>query len=264
MRGTPVNRLFASILFLPAALWAADVWESKPFADWTDKDLQKVVNNSPWARQTRATLANAAAGGRGRGGAQAGLGDEASGDASISGGAGGRGSRGGGSAGGADRLGPSPSDFDQGPQAAQQAGIPVIIRWQSALPLRQAQMRGKYGKEAATAPEAQKFLATEPTVYVVAVSGLPGSIVSGSAGDQAKQNITRSTTLTAKGKEPVHPVAVEFVPNGTAVDVLMGFPRNAPFALEDMEAELTSQIGPASVKYKFKLKDMVVRGKLEL
>ena len=101
-------------------------------------------------------------------------------------------------------------------------------------------------------------------LYVLSVSGLPGSMVSGGAGDQAKQNITRGTTLTAKGKEPVHPVAIDFAANGTLVDVLLGFSRSAPIALEDMEAELASQIGPATVKYKFKLKDMVVRGKLEL
>jgi hypothetical protein len=125
-------------------------------------------------------------------------------------------------------------------------------------------MRGKYGKEAATSPEAQKFLTPEPMLYVLVVSGLPGSMVSGGAGDQAKQNITQSTTLTAKGKDPVRPVAVEFAPNGTMVDVLMGFPRTVPIALDDLEAELASQIGPATVKYKFKLKDMVLRGKLEL
>ncbi len=34
--------------------------------------------------------------------------------------------------------------------------------------------------------------------------------------------------------------------------------------LEDQEIELASEIGRAAVRYKFKLKDMVVRGKLEL
>jgi hypothetical protein len=250
-----MNKLAFIVMFLPAAVWAADVWESKPFEDWTGRDLQKVVNNSPWARQTRALLTGAAAGGRGRAGI---------GDASTNEVAGGRASRGAGSAGGADRLGAAPSDFDPTGQGAQPSGIPIVVRWQSALPLRQAQMRAKYGKEAATSPDSQKFLAQEPTLYVVAVVGLPGSMVSGGAGDQAKQSIARSTTLTAKGKEPLHPLAVEFVPNGTAVDVLIGFPRTLPLTLEDQEAEFSSQIGPAGIKYKFKLKDMVLHGKLEL
>jgi hypothetical protein len=74
----------------------------------------------------------------------------------------------------------------------------------------------------------------------------------------------RSSTLTARGKEVIHAVAVDFAPNGSAVDVLIGFPRTLPLTLEDQDAELSTQIGPASVKYKFKLKDMVVHGKLEL
>jgi hypothetical protein len=255
MRTTYLSRLFALSALLPAALWAAGVWESKPFNEWTDKDLLKVVNDSPWARQTRAMLSNAIPGGR------AGASPEPGGiDASSGGATGNR--RQPNTGGGA--FGPDPSvDIDQPSQSSQQ-GVPIVIRWQTALPLRQAQMRGKYGKEAATSPEAQKYLEQEPNIYVIAVAGLPGLMVSSGAGDQAKQNIGEHTTLTIKGREPLRPVAVQFVANGTSVDVLMAFPRTVPITLEDQEVELASQIGPASVKYKFKLKDMLLRGKLEL
>ncbi len=125
-------------------------------------------------------------------------------------------------------------------------------------------MRAKYGKEVATSPEAQKFVAQEPMLYVISVAGLPGSIASVGGGDQVKQIAARASILAAKGKEPLRPVAVEFLPDGSAVDVLVGFPRTLPFTLEDQEVEFSAQIGAAAVKYKFKLKDMVVRGKLEL
>jgi len=59
-------------------------------------------------------------------------------------------------------------------------------------------------------------------------------------------------------------LGVEFVPSGQGVDVLIGFPRTAAIALEDQDVEFASQIGAADVKYKFKLKDMVLKGKLEL
>jgi hypothetical protein len=245
------NFFFAVALITPA-IWAADAWESKPFEDWTSKDLQKVVNGSPWARQTTAFLSGGASQ-RDR----SGIGDSSN---DIPGG---RASRGAGSAGGADRLGASPADFDTTGQSAATA-VPVVIRWQSALPLRQAQMRARYGKEAATAPEAQKFLAQEPMLYVLVISGLQGSVVSGGAGDEAKRNIMENTRLTPKGKTALRPVVVDFAPNGTTVDVLIGFPKTTPLALEDQEAELSSQIGPAQVSYKFKLKDMVLHGKLEL
>ena len=252
-----MKKLACFAALLPVALFAAEAWEAKPFEAWSDKDLQKVVSNSPWARQTRALLTGAAA--RENGPAASGVGDASTNQ--VAGAGAGRGS---GGAGGAGRLGAAPSDFDPTGQAGQQPGVPVIIRWQTALPLRQAQMRGKYGKEAATSPDSQKFLAQEPMLYVVSVAGLPGAMVSGGAGDQAKQNIARSASLTAKGKEPLRPLGVEFVPNGSAVDVLIGFPRTIPLTLEDQEVEFSSQIGPAAVKYKFKLKDMLLHGKLEL
>ena len=244
--------MFAAAL-LASPLWAAEVWDSKPFEEWTSKDLQKVVSNSPWARQTRALLTGTSAGARDR----AGIGDATSDTP------GGRAARGANSAGGAERLGASPSDFDPTAQSAQ-AGIPVIVRWQSALPLRQAQMRAKFGKEAATSPEAQKFLSQEPMLYVLVVSGLQGSMVGGGAGDEAKRKIMLATRLTTKGNQSMRPAAVDFAPNGTAVDVLIGFPRSVPLTLDDQEAEFVSQIGPARVSYKFKLKDMVLHGKLEL
>ena len=251
MRTALVNQLALFAALTPAALWAADVWD-KPFQDWTDKDVQKVVTNSPWARQARAVLGDAIplAAGRNRPPA---VGDASSTETGVPKGR---------EPAGAARLGSAPSDFDQGPQSAQQ--IPVIVRWQSALPLRQAQMRGKYGKEAAVSPQAQKFLTDEPAIYVLGIAGLAGSIVSAGGGDQARQSIAEKSTLTVKGKEPLHPVSVDFVPNGSNVDVLIAFPRAMPITLEDQEVELASEIGRATVRYKFKLNDMLVRGKLEL
>ncbi len=252
MRAALVNKLALFVALAPAMLWATDVWETKPFQDWTDKDVQKVVSNSPWARQTRTVLGNAAAAAAGRSGQPA-VGDASSIDSGVPKGR---------EPAGAARMASAPSDFDQAPQGSQQ--IPIIVRWQSALAQRQAQMRGKFGKEAATSPEAQKFLTDEASIYVAGIAGLPGSIVSAGGGDQARQTTAEKSTLTVGGKEPLHPVGVDFVPNGSTVDVLIAFPRSMRIALEDQEVELASEIGRATVRYKFKLKDMVVRGNLEL
>ena len=37
-------------LFLSLPLGAAGQWEKKPAAEWSDKDAQKLLNDSPWAR----------------------------------------------------------------------------------------------------------------------------------------------------------------------------------------------------------------------
>jgi hypothetical protein len=244
MRAALVKKLILSAALTPSLVWPADVWESKPFQDGTSKDIQKLFNNSPWARPARAVV--------GKGGQPA-VGDASSNDSGVPKGR---------EPAGPGRIGSAPSDFDQGPQSLQQ--IPVIVRWQSALPLRQAQILGKYGDNAAISPEARKFLTDEPAIYVLAISGLAGSLVSAGGGDQARQSIAEKTTLTVRGKEPLRPNAVDFLPVGSTVDVLIAFPRSTHIALEDQEVELASEIGRATVRYKFKLKDMIVRGKLEL
>jgi hypothetical protein len=47
-----------------AALWvlactvglSADFWETRPFTDWSDKELQELMSDSPWTRNVRVVL----------------------------------------------------------------------------------------------------------------------------------------------------------------------------------------------------------------
>ena len=51
MRRGPV--LFAlaltTALWAPK-LWAMDFWQLKPFLEWSDKEVQRMLGNSPWAK----------------------------------------------------------------------------------------------------------------------------------------------------------------------------------------------------------------------
>lgn len=245
-----LRKLASYLVLLPAVLWAADFWESKPFTDWSDKEVRRAMTNSPWARQTNTAMTNARP-------------NLPPADSPASGFPGADGSMirvpnlgrvGGTDAGPA--VPPPDSPFEQ--------GLSVTIRWQTALPVRQAQMRAKYGKEAATAPGARKILDQEPARYVISVAGIPGALVTLGGTETAKHSIQDQTTLTVKGKPALHPDAVEFVASGGSVDVLLAFPKTSPFTPADQEIEFASRIGTVDVKYRFRLKDMVVRGKLEL
>jgi hypothetical protein len=249
--------LFPIIYSLPGSLLAADFWETKPFPEWNDKELQRMMTNSPWSKQISAPMDSPEAARRR---AQArnepltsGLPDPSNGpDPTAPGGTrGGRGAIGGG-------------NMDNPTAAPSIPLLSISIRWISALPIKQAQMRAKYGKEAATSPEAQKFLEQQPKLYILAIAGIPGLLVSAGGGDRTREEMSKSTTLTVKGKDPLRPAAVQFVPNGGNVDVIVGFERTPEITLDDQEVELSSQIGSVTVKYKFKLKDMAVKGKLEL
>ena len=55
----------------------------------------------------------------------------------------------------------------------------LFARWQSALPVKQAFVRLKFGAQAATSPEAKQLLEREEPDYVIVVSGPLRSLLRG-------------------------------------------------------------------------------------
>ena len=142
-----------------------------------------------------------------------------------------------------------------------------MVRWQSALPLRQAQVRAKYGAEGSSSEQAKQFLAQEQNVYVIGVFGLP----TGEGGvEQAKREALAQTTLSAKGKPALRPIRVDAnfgttsATGGRLMDVYFTFPRTEPFAATDKDVELSTTVDSLSVRCVFHLKDMMFGGNLAL
>src|SRR5258708_38341145 len=60
------------------ALFASDVWKTKDYTQWSSEEVYKVLNDSPWAKQTNVTGGQNAqnqrrsSGGQGRGGGMGG------------------------------------------------------------------------------------------------------------------------------------------------------------------------------------------------
>jgi hypothetical protein len=233
-------------------LSAADFWASKPYTDWNEKELQKIATDSPWAKKVSVSTEGPAVapipggGGGGRGGRGGGGGGE-SGDVapepiSASGG----------------RGGPPPS---AGPDMSGTGSVPVGVSWQTALPVKQAIARGRYGKEVATSPEAKKFLEREEQYYIVAVSGMP---VRGRTGEEFREAVLKSAMINVKGKDSVQAADVQVEPHGRTAVLYLIFAKQRMFTVEDTEIEVSAKIGGIPVKQRFKLKDMVYNGKLEL
>src|SRR5580704_1833429 len=224
----------AALLFLFAfCLMAADFWQ-KPYTEWADKDLQKMITNSPWAHS-----ASVGAGGP---------------PPDLGGGGGGGGGRGGGpqgGGGGADAPIPGVRETE------------VIARWQSAMPIRQAFVRLKYGAEAGKSDDAQKYLAKEQPTYELVLSGPMQQFLRGKPEDTAKA-LADVTFLSTKEKGAVKPVSIEVGKPGPKMDILIAFPRQMPFTVDDKEVEFSAKLGTSKVSIKFRLKDMVFNGKLEM
>jgi hypothetical protein len=246
-----MRKLCAALLACAFCLCAADFWQSKPFAEWSDKDLQKMIGNSPWARPFSVSLSGPtppSVGGAAAG--NAGTDPEAARPISENSG-GGRGGRGGG--GGAAPAGAIGGDVSSN----------VVARWQSALPIKQAFVRLKYGAEAATSPDAKQMLEREETSYVIVLSGPLRAFMRGDL-DAAKKSIVDMSSLSVKGKDALKPAQLQISPGQRSIDMGFIFPRSAPFTLDDKEVEFSTKIGDVLLKYKFRLKDMVYNGKLEL
>jgi hypothetical protein len=74
----------------------------------------------------------------------------------------------------------------------------------------------------------------------------------------------QQAALVVKGKEPIKPVDFMLEENGPSREALFAFPKTNPITEEDKEVEFNLRIGDIYIKQKFRLKDMVFNGKLEL
>lgn len=233
-----MKKLLAALFVFALCLSAADFWQSKPSTEWSEKDLQKMMTNSPWAKSFTVSIA-------GPGGAS----DPGAPQPISEGGGRGRGGGGGGRGGAA------------APAAVGGLAPTVFARWQSALPVRQAFVRLKFGAEAATSPDAKQILEREEPDYEIVLSGPLKSLLRGDL-ETLKKAITENSFLSVKGKDPVKPSAVQM--SQMSNDMIFRFPRSTPFTADDKEVEFSTRFGDTTLRYKFRLKDMVYNGKLEM
>lgn len=246
-----VKSLMKNTVVLVAAaavcLWAADFWQSKPYTEWNDKDIQKIETNSPWSKQvTLALPSNGGGGGSGKGRNRGGNTSE------IDGG-------GGGMSGPARNTGVPDSVADP---ASGGAGLTVTVSWRTALAMREAAAKQKYGAEVATSPDAKKIIEEEQKVYAILVTGFPGRGIRNT--DNLKDTLLKNTSLIIKGKDPIPASDVQTGGNEQHPVILFLFPRTAPITLDDKDVEFSTKLGVMNVKQKFHLKDMVFNGKLDL
>ncbi len=143
------------------------------------------------------------------------------------------------------------------------SGIPVLMRWHTALPIKQAVARARYGAEAGTSKEAAQSLGRQEQVYVVGIFGLPAKAVT-----VKPEELKSQAELRVKGQPPVQAAQVQAEQQRAGMNLYLVFPRLQQGArqvtLEDNEVEVFLQLEAGKISRKFKLKDMVAGGKLEL
>lgn len=205
---------------------ASEFWEEKDPKDWTDDERKQILTNSPWAREATVKY-NAGASGIGMMGM------------------GGTGRRGG-------RMTPGQgAPVDNKGDAPLPTKYDSLVRWESALPVREAR-KTKSGDDLAAN-------------YIICVAGdLP---MLGRASDDEtdeeyaqRLDMLKQYTMLEKKGGPIYLMRVGYSKDGA----LFYFERNDLITVHDGSVTFVTKLGPLDVKCKFGLKEMVYRGKLEL
>ena len=214
-------------LLTGVALVAADFWVEKDFTTWSDKEIQKMLTDSPWAKQVRIIVSGSLTEGPP-----------------------------------AQVVAPEIPECG-GEQFDRIQRTKVTITWASALPIKQASVRKASGLDAPISAEGQQVLDRPEPFYVVTVSELPMAF----SWLAATSDVLKSETmLKRKDKAPIAPVDVRLFQNAAtqSLTLVMQFPRTDPITLDDKDVEVVTKLGEDEIKKKFKLADMVFADQVAL
>ena len=246
-------RLLLLLGLMTSVGFAADFWITKDFLQWSEKEVTKMLTNSPWARTVSISMGGGGGGmGRGRGGGRGGAGG------------GGFGGAGGGipgaGAGGGTRVPGSYGGGGPGGGGGMQRNF--VVRWLSARPVKEALVKARYGNEAGTAEDGRAFINRAETHYVIAVSGFPGRMAQ--MGQRNPERFKQGSFLKRKNKENISPEDFRIRGGEQEAEVVLSFPRAHEITLADKDVEFQMKMGQTNIRRRFKLKDMIYNDKLEL
>jgi hypothetical protein len=230
----------APLLIVSAALLAASgpSWTNKPVQQWNTDDAKQVLAGSPWVKQAKVSLlpqrneAQERDAGR-MGGAGHGVGLSALRVSALTG------------------VGPKTQEPSRR-RARKRVVSSLEVRWESALPVRKAELAANEDDPPAWDGE----------MYAIAVYDVPGLDIDDKA---LPGELKRLAFLKRDGKKELRPVQVDLLPQeGDLTTVVFLFPRSAKITLEDKRVEFDARFGRLSLEQYFYTQEMQLQGELEL
>jgi hypothetical protein len=229
-RQTMGRRAFVTGLGFAAAAygWAKDFWNEKKPSDWTGDQIQQMLTRSPWAK-----------------------------DASIFDSATHKGVSSAPFAGGIYGPEYEAPDGKSLPSVRGLKGWRATVRWESALPVREAM-------------KAPKTADADKNYIIALIGDIPGASVPSDddepAERQRKLDILKESTRLERKNDPLELQQVKIAPRTplSPSGTLYYFSRALPLTPEDQQVTFVTKVGPLEVKCKFTLRDMLYHGKLEL
>jgi hypothetical protein len=209
-------------------------WRVKLASEWNEDDARQVLAASPWSQTVRPALVPALTAGQRQAGGASGGGD---GQAlkTLDG----------------NTLAGLLRGSVQPAKAPQPAAPALNVRWESALPVRVAEMKARE----IGAPD------WEGDYYVIAIYSVPGL---GSDRKRLAGELARAALLRTGMKQNTRPSRVEVEMDAdSSMRLVYLFPR-VPFEAADDCFEFVAQFGRFSLTATFHLSDMKLKNKLEL
>lgn len=227
-----VFKVSLAVLAVAALAWASNPWEGKPYQQWTKKDVQNVLYNSPWVKMTRVIVTWA----------------QPSSNENEMGEGRGRGRRGG----------------SMGESHKQDA---VMARWVSAKVIREALVRERILGGQMTQADADKAVAQEIPIYELVLFGQDMSPLSKmSNADVAKVAVLKMK----KSKMQVNATEakIERDANGKVTAVLFAFPKTVNgkpvIGPEETSFDFDLKAGKLNVGFRFDPRKMTTKDGLDM
>jgi hypothetical protein len=251
-------QISAAAVIAALVLSAGEPWKAKNASTWTPQDVEKVLSDSPWVQQAGALFSLAAEDPPEvpipvPAAAPPGLGGPVNSSSPRWDGGVGR------------SRGPDPT-------------LTVLIRWDSALPVREALQR--------SGPDPHQAYIDEHAAkdYIISIVGLVpggryrsvGHTASDSRSDDTEDSravdarnpeemleaLMTASSLTPKDKTAISPEDAKLDASTGTLHIF--FPRTEPITAADKEVTFTTRFGALTVQKRFRLKDMKYQGQLEL
>jgi hypothetical protein len=230
-----------------AMLTAADLtWKDKQVSAWSEDDAKQLLADSGWVRPVTPSLTKGSQSnsnsGMGRGG-NIGIGIPGLGFPG-----------GGGRRGGGGRY-PNNGNPNTNPGNDANQQLPKLtLRWESAMPVREAELKARDVNAPTLEDEAH---------YAIAVYGLPVTMTNGDTKKLA-DDCKKKAALKRDGKKDIQPSSVQVLRREDGPVIVFLFPRAKEITKDDRRIEFDAQIDKLTLTESFYLEDMLYQGKTEL
>ena len=139
----------------------------------------------------------------------------------------------------------------------------IIVRWASALPIRQAKALYQQRDEKLPARRATELVAARGGGYVLELHGVPAEVAH--QGPETVADIARqSVVMRTKAGRVLRPAKAEARVHALTMTILVTFSDAEPIGLADREVEVTGDIQIFKFRATFPVARMVYLGNLEM